>query len=156
MNIGTAIAKIRACGFQIHAEGDHIAVEPFDKLTAGQLGWLKANKPEILDHLRSTATVLEAGQPGNDLPAANDSSQITVQVWTPAGDPVRVRARDQEHAEWIQRMNPGPGMHRCADCQHATISAGIARCGAGVESGLPIRGRWYSDRHACDSYQATA
>ena len=157
MNIGTAIAKIRACGFQIHAEGDHIAVEPFDKLTAGQLGWLKANKPAILDHLRSTATVLEAGQPGNDLPAANDQGNpITVQVWTPVGDPVRVKARDQEHADFIKRMNPAPGMVRCCDCTHADIHAGIASCRAGVDSGLPIRGRWHSDRHPCESYQANA
>ena len=154
MNIAIAIAKIRSCGFQIHAEGDHISVEPFDRLTDGQLGWLKANKPAILDHLRSTATVLEAGQPGNDLPAANDQANpITVQVWTPAGDPVRVRARDQAHADFIRRMNPGPGMVRCADCQHADVRAGIASCRAGVESGLPIQGFWATDRHLCFEFQ---
>lgn len=45
---------------------------------------------------------------------------------------------------------------RCADCRLATITNGIARCQAGVESGLPIRGRWYTDHHSCDSYQANA
>lgn len=151
MNIGTAIAKIRACGFQIHAEGDHISVEPFDRLTAGQLGWLRANKPAILDHL------LIDDQGGNDIAPANDQGNpITVEAFTPLGGRMLVRANSAEHAAWIQHMNPRPGMVRCCDCTHATITNGIASCGAGVESGLPIRGRWYSDRHACDSYQATA
>lgn len=156
MNIATAIAKIRSCGFQIHAEGDHISVEPFDRLTAGQLGWLKANKPAILDHLRQPGRMID-DQGGNDIAPANDQSNpITVEVWTPAGDPVRVKASDQDHADFIKRMNPGPGMVRCADCAHADIHAGIASCRAGVESGLPIRGRWHSDRHPCESYQANA
>ena len=152
MNIAIAIAKIRSCGFQIHAEGDHISVEPFDRLTAGQLGWLKANKPAILDHLRQPGRMID-DQGGHDLPASNDMAQpITVEVWTPAGDPVRVRARDQAHADFIKAMNPGPGMVRCCDCQHATITNGIARCQAGVESGLPIQGFWAAGRHPCAEF----
>lgn len=150
MNIGTAISKIRSCGFEIHAEGDCIAVEPFDKLTAGQLGWLKANKPAILDQL------LIDDQGGNDIGPANDPGQITAQAWTPAGDPARVKARDQEHAKFHNAMNPGQGMVRCCDCTHADIHAGIASCRAGAESGLPIRGRWYTDRHPCGSCKANA
>jgi hypothetical protein len=43
----------------------------------------------------------------------------------------------------------------CAGCAHATVEAGIARCKAGVDSGLPIRGYWATDRHLCHRYQNT-
>ena len=59
--------------------------------------------------------------------------------------------------ERFQRMrlnrNKALSMHRCADCQHATITNGIARCQAGVESGLPIQGFWATDRHLCAEFQ---
>ena len=48
----------------------------------------------------------------------------------------------------------GTRMVRCADCRNSTTSNGIARCGAGVESGLPIGGFWASDRHLCPSYES--
>lgn len=35
-----------------------------------------------------------------------------------------------------------------------TGMGGIAACGVGVESGLPVGGRWYTDRHLCDRYRA--
>ena len=38
---------------------------------------------------------------------------------------------------------------RCVDCIHADIDAGIAQCRAGVKSGLPTRGYWYTDPHVC-------
>ena len=107
MSIATAIAKIRSCGFQIHAEGDHISVEPFDRLTAGQLGWLKANKPAILDHLRQPGRQIDADG-GNDIAPSNDSGQIMVEAFTPLGGRMLVRANSAEHAAWIRKMNPPP------------------------------------------------
>ena len=155
MDLSECLAKIEQAGFRIAIEGDSLTVAPASNLTDSQRRWIRDHKPEIIGHLRSTATVLEAGQPGNDLPAANDQANpITVQVWTPAGDPVRVRARDQAHADFIKAMNPAPGMVRCCDCQRATIANGIARCQAGVDSGLPIQGFWATDRHLCASYRA--
>lgn len=65
-----------------------------------------------------------------------------------------------DHFQGQLQLQPKPQRKatsvRCADCRLATIANGIARCGAGVESGLPIRGRWYTDRHPCESYQANA
>lgn len=51
----------------------------------------------------------------------------------------------------MERIKP---MVKCADCRHASINSGIARCAAGVESGLPIAAFWASDRHLCASYEA--
>lgn len=43
---------------------------------------------------------------------------------------------------------------RCVDCAHSVIDAGIAQCRAGVESGLPTRGYWYTDPHVCPWYKS--
>ena len=45
-----------------------------------------------------------------------------------------------------------PPMVRCCDCSKATIEAGIARCSAGVDSGLPAGGFWHDDRHLCAEF----
>ena len=78
MSITDVIQAIRAAGFQVEAEGDSIAIEPFDELSEKQVGWLKANKPAILDALRSPGAILDAGQGGNDLEPANDRFLIHV------------------------------------------------------------------------------
>ena len=147
------IERIARCGLHLAADGSDIVVTPAGRLTDPQKQWIRRHKDELLEVLRQPGRLID-DQGGNDLPAANDQANpITLQVWTPAGDPVRVKARDQDHADFIKRMNPGPGMVRCADCQHATISAGIARCQAGVESGLPIQGFWAPARHLCAEFQ---
>ena len=44
----------------------------------------------------------------------------------------------------------------CADCQHGTATdhPAILECGLGITSGLPIRGRWSTDRHRCGKFDA--
>jgi hypothetical protein len=34
--------------------------------------------------------------------------ELLVTVWTPAGNPMQVQARDAEHAAFLLRMNPKP------------------------------------------------
>jgi hypothetical protein len=43
----------------------------------------------------------------------------------------------------------------CSGCRYAEypVHPAIARCGAGVESGLVSGGYWATDRHVCSSYQ---
>jgi hypothetical protein len=96
----------------------------------------------------------QGDQAGHDIEVANQET-ILATAWTPAGNMVMVEADSVEHAEWIEAMNPKPApmpMVRCCDCSKATIEAGIARCAAGVDSGLPIRGHWATDQHLCGSY----
>ena len=38
----------------------------------------------------------------------SDRTGPVVECWTPAGGRILIRARDQEHAEWLRRMNPPP------------------------------------------------
>lgn len=63
-----------------------------------------------------------------------------------------------DHFQGQLQLQPKPQRKatsvRCADCRLATITNGIARCQAGVESGLPIQGFWATDRHLCASYRA--
>jgi hypothetical protein len=77
MSIAAAIEKIRQAGFTIEADGDYIAIEPFDELSVQQVEWLRDHKPDILDTLRSPGSVLEASQAGSDLEAANDRVAMT-------------------------------------------------------------------------------
>lgn len=78
MSIAETIQKIEAAGFHLVADGADLIVQPPGKLSEQQRGYLKAHKAEIIAALRSSETLLEAGQPGDDLPAAND--RITVHV----------------------------------------------------------------------------
>jgi hypothetical protein len=42
----------------------------------------------------------------------------------------------------------------CGDCRHGTATdhQAILECGLGIPSGLPIRGRWATDRHRCEEF----
>ena len=44
----------------------------------------------------------------------------------------------------------------CGDCRHGTATdhPAILECGLGIPSGLPIRGRWSTDRHRCGKFDA--
>ncbi len=77
----------------------------------------------------------EGDQAGNDLHPANDPASIIVECWTSFGIRRLVYADSHEHAEWIRAANPKPPMVTCSDCDHATVTSGIAHCGAGVDSG---------------------
>ena len=85
------IEQIERCGFHLEVDGSDIVVSPSGRLTDPQRQFIREHKQDILAALT----------------AANDG-QILVQAWTPNGDMLVVEARDQAHAEWIQRMNPAP------------------------------------------------
>ena len=80
MSIATALEKIRQAGFVIEADGDHIAIEPFDELTAQQIQWIRGCKPDILNHLRSEGAILKGGQSGSDIAVANDDDRALIHV----------------------------------------------------------------------------
>lgn len=44
----------------------------------------------------------------------------------------------------------------CGECQHGTATdhTVILTCGLGIPSGLPINGRWSTDRHGCGQFAA--
>lgn len=87
MSVAAAIEKIRLAGFTVEADGDNIAIDPFDELSDRQLTWLRAHKSEVLAELRATrssGSVLEAGQAGNDVEAANDRVIVHVPEFTAA------------------------------------------------------------------------
>lgn len=105
-------------------------------------------------------SILDANQPGNDHPPANHPT-ILAEAWTPSAITLTVEARDQEHADWLRKVNPKPepttysDKVMCQDCQHAiaTTHPMLIRCGVGVPSG-GAAGWWRADRHPCDLFQA--
>lgn len=120
MSIAAAIEKIRQAGFTIEADGNHIAIKPFDELTAQQIEWLRGCKPDILAALRSPGAILDGGQAGNDIEAANQEP-ILARAYTPAGTMMMVEADSVEHAAWIRKMNPPPGKRQLGQGQSAEV-----------------------------------
>ena len=156
MDVAEVITQMHQEGFTLAANGERLSVSPSDRLTDRLRQLIRDHKPAILDALRSPGQILDANQPGNDIEPANNPQPLTVQAWTPAGILMLVEASSVEHAQWIERMNPPPIPERavrCCDCTNAIVTAGIARCAVGVESGLPIAGFWATDRHRCGEYQ---
>lgn len=41
-------------------------------------------------------------------PTESKNPELLVTVWTPAGNPMTVKARDTEHVAFLIRMNPKP------------------------------------------------
>ncbi len=75
MSTSKVIERMHAAGFILAVNDAGLSVSPADRLSDRQRQWLRAHKAEILAALRATRTsesVLEAGQAGNDVEAAND------------------------------------------------------------------------------------
>ena len=96
--------------------------------------------------------ILEPSQSGNDLGPDNELLPIIVECWTPSGIQRLVEVESVEQGMFVQRMNPKPKRVTCSDCAHATVSSGIANCGAGVDSGITAGGWWATDRHLCAEF----
>ena len=104
-------------------------------------------------------------QGGHDLPPANDPSALPPDLVHAALAACRAygdgkAAQDElledlthyppeQYSEIAAHLRSRLNKVRCADCMHSGILAGIAKCRVGVESGLPISGRWATDLHIC-------
>jgi len=180
MDAFTFMSRIRQAGFTIGLMDGNLAISPASSLNDDQRQWIRDHKPELVSALRSPVAEMDSGQGGHDIGVANEQrltlprslERAALDLCDSYGDTASQKAEmlsDLKHypAEswpWLEeyfnetsvRMDLGriPPMVRCADCQQANISNGIARCGAGVESGLPIAGFWAADRHLCAEYQA--
>ncbi len=131
----TLAARIQQAGFILEVEEGNLYVEPFSKLTDRQRAFLKRHKAEIIAELTATANgdgdrlafrycpicgddTLHQRLDGQwrctrrhpPWPRFSDSDRTGpwVECWTPAGGSILIRARDQEHAEWLRKMNPPP------------------------------------------------
>jgi len=115
-----------------------------------------SHPPEINLNQPLSRLVLHPSQSGNDLEPGNETLPIIVECWTPSGIQRLVEVESVEHGLFVQRMNPKPNRVTCSDCAQATVKSGIARCSAGVESGLPIAGWWATDLHLCAQFSEAA
>ena len=80
----TALSKIRDAGFDVELNGDSFKITPSSQLTENQRDFLKSHKAEIIGELKS----------------------LIVTCYTPSGEVIQIEAKDYEHAEWLQKMNP--------------------------------------------------
>ena len=89
-----ALIQIQNAGFNLTISNTgNLLIEPASKLTEQQHHFLKAHKAELL-------AAIKAEQ------AANQIISRYVTCYTPSGIAIEVLARDDEHAEFLQRMNP--------------------------------------------------
>ena len=103
----SALSRIRKAGFDAFLYGGSFKVFPASKLTQSRREFLKAHKDEIIDELQGQDW--EYQDYTEPLPGV-----LTVTCYTPAGNPIEVEAKDEEHAAWLLRMNPQPqGIHQC-------------------------------------------
>ena len=112
---------------------------------------------EIISDHSLSGLILEPSQSGNDLEPDNQILPIIVECWTPSGTRMVINADSPDHADWVKQMNPAPKevvIVRCFDCTHSRIERGVAKCLAGVDSGLPTGGWWATDRHHCEQFEA--
>ena len=93
MTPGTLIEKMQAAGFTIRADGGDLIIHPPGKLTPDQREFILSHKKELVEYL-----------------AANDAAEypIYVEVYTPTGNLMTVRADTPEQADFIREMNPRP------------------------------------------------
>jgi len=113
MTITQALLKIDKAGFRLSVDGPDLIIKPPGKLSPAQRQYIVDHKVEIM------AALLDAAPAGNDHRAANDD-KVLVAAWTPAGNPVEFLADNQDHADWIIRMNPKPPEHLPGKSQKPT------------------------------------
>jgi len=99
----SALSKIEAAGFKVFIKGESLGVAPSGNLTETQREFLKSHKAQIVKELQEQIKWIEISEPNHDA--------LVVTVYTPAGNALEVEARDEEHAEFLQRMNPKPTLH---------------------------------------------
>jgi hypothetical protein len=112
-----------------------------------------SHPPEINLNQSLSRLVLQPSQSGNDLEPDNETLLIIVTCWTPSGIQRLVEVESVEQGLFVQRMNPKPKRVTCSDCTYANVHVGIARCGAGVDSGIPAGGWWGTDSHLCSEFK---
>jgi hypothetical protein len=94
MSVADFISDLKAAGFSVTAQGLDLVVMPASKLTDSQRQFIRQNKAEIIAALTQEQSSIDA--------------DLLVEVWTPSGTRLMVRADSQEHAANLKRWNPAP------------------------------------------------
>jgi hypothetical protein len=86
-----ALSLIKEAGFDVTLVGDSFEVSPASSLTQTQREFLKLHKAEIVADLQGDKIVF-----------------AIITCYSPNGQAIEVEARNSEHAEFLQQMNPIP------------------------------------------------
>ncbi len=104
-----ALSRIERAGFELALYGEGFKVFPASALTPNQRDFLKAHKAEIMTELQGQDW--EYQDYTEPLPGP-----LVVTCYTPAGNPIQVEAKDDEHAAWLLQMNPQPKEYNHVRC----------------------------------------
>jgi hypothetical protein len=140
------------------SESENSGIDPGQSATATLATTATHNPAELPADLIEAATRYCVEMHG-DGPEAVAEMLDDLQHYPPASWPKLTNHFCALEAPPRLGFDPFPGRlsaHCCADCRHGTPTdhPAILTCGLGIPSGLPIRGRWSTDRHPCESYHA--
>ena len=121
MDATELLAELKQEGLTVSALGDRLIVESLVGITLSQKALLSEYKPELLKLLAQETANEPPTMPDTPAqanthallahPAQSVASGIMVEVFTPLGRKLSVKADSPAHAEWLIRMNPQPNNH---------------------------------------------
>lgn len=140
------------------SESENSGIDPGLVATATSATFATPDPAELPADLIEAATryCLEIHQDGPDAVAA---MLADLQHYPPASWPwltAHFRALEAPPRLSFDPLSSRLSAHSCGDCRHGTATdhQAILECGLGIPSGLPIRGRWSTDRHPCGKFDA--
>jgi len=133
------------------SESDHSGIEPGQLATATHAA-LATHDPAPLPADLIEAATRYCEEIHRDGPEAVAAMLADLQNYPPASWPWLA---DHFRAQLNHAPIPPAPMICCGDCQRGTQTdhPAILTCGLGITSGLPIIGRWSTDRHLCNAFQ---
>ena len=119
-----ALSKIREAGFSVVLVDDKLSINPASALTPNQREFLKSHKSEIINELRTEASVLSACDRQKllaylDAIGETDPAMID-ECLTDCGKDAVILARELQQADDCLQIHAGDftGMVQCSGCRH--------------------------------------
>ena len=115
------LAELKQEGLTVSAQGDRLIVESLAGITLSQKALLQEYKPQLLKLL--TQPVQEKANASPTMPETPEQADtqafpvdaepsstagFMIDVFTPLGSKLTVKANSSAHAEWLRHMNPKP------------------------------------------------
>ncbi|MBS4051994.1 MAG: hypothetical protein KGZ69_12420 [Methylomonas sp.] len=97
MSVLHFVTSLQSSGFTFAAQGDSLVINPASQLSGDERDYIRQRKSEILAFIAEKSPQQFGGE-----------YQQPIEVWTPAGNKLLVKARSPEHAADLRRWNPAP------------------------------------------------
>lgn len=134
MDAEILLTELKQEGLTVTAQGDRLIVESPAGITLSQKALLQEYKPQLLKRLTQAVqesaneqpTLPDTPEQADSIPVETEPSAtagLVVEVFTPLGGKMTVKANSSAHAEWLKRMNPQPTPAELAARRAAMLEA---------------------------------